>query len=141
MNGNFETGSLSPWTTSASYASAITTTKHSGTYGLRISRYLYGRYYGSYIIQDDLDYDVDDLESAGISFWMYSPTRQITLTVKYSDATTDIFTFNACSSWTYRSVGSGSLDSGKTIEQITLTRIGSSRTTAYSYVDDVIIWH
>ncbi|MFW9923694.1 MAG: carbohydrate binding domain-containing protein [Candidatus Thorarchaeota archaeon] len=136
-NGDFETGTLDPWTTWTSPVASVTTNSfyvHSGSYGCKLEQYISGIYERSSISQA-VHYEYDTLENDAITFWMKCQGGAVTLRVYYSDETTDYWDFfDSSSTWIQKTLQKSSLDEGKDLASIKLT----SKYDGYKVaVDDV----
>ena len=128
-NGGFETGSLSPWSTSSTFPASVASSSyyiHDGSYGGRLTKYDSSnwRYYPTWIKRTrylDSCHFPDEL-----SFWMRSPDRPVKVTVVYQDYSTQSWTFSTSSSWVRRTITSGFAGVG-------LRSIQVERTGSYSY--------
>ncbi|MFX0014487.1 MAG: hypothetical protein ACFFB2_09125 [Promethearchaeota archaeon] len=136
LNGNFESGSFTPWMGGAS----VTTDSyhiHSGAYGLSCDIYdSYSLQYLPTYIQQDVFIPVDLLEE--FTFYMKSNESQVNVIITYDDDTRNNITFDSSSSWVQRVFSQENLTSGKVIINVKFERLGSpiNSTTA---IDDILI--
>ncbi|MDH5402873.1 MAG: hypothetical protein OEZ01_08150 [Candidatus Heimdallarchaeota archaeon] len=125
LNGNFESGVLSPWTTNPTYPSGVTSNSwhvYEGTYGLALYRYISSTFYKSYVEQS-INYDVDKVNS--IVFYMRAYV-DVKVTVSYSDGTTTPVTFTANGAWGIQSISQSQLSAGKIITKIRFETLSNS---------------
>jgi hypothetical protein len=133
-NGNFESGSLSPWTTDYAGVTTMDYYVHSGTYGCGLRQYVNPTYYAAYIEQN-IYVSVGSIEE--ISFFMRSVNSQLKVTIYYSDGSSNSITFGTSSSWIERTISRSDLISGTTVISIKFERLGSNSCT--TAIDDIVL--
>ncbi|MHA1226746.1 MAG: hypothetical protein ACTSPV_08410 [Candidatus Hodarchaeales archaeon] len=133
-NGNFESGSFSPWTTDYAVVTSSSYYVHSGSYGVRLARYVPYTYYTAYIKQD-IYVSVGAIDE--ITFYMRSVFNQLKVTIYYSDGSSNYLTFQTSSLWVKRTISRSDLVSGTTVTCIKFERVGSSGST--TAIDDIVL--
>lgn len=100
-NGNFETGSLSPWTIESGSAS-ISTSSYEGNYACQLCYYSWFRYYPATISQD-LYIPFGDLEENAITCWIKSRYKNVYVDIYYLDKEENVgvrhFSLTLSSTW------------------------------------------
>ena len=131
VNGGFETGSLTPWTTD--YASPVTSPAINGQYSVELDHNLgFGIYNPAYIQQQVL-LSVSSFQS--LSFY-YGGGSPIMVTFTYTDGSTSQVSVSG-SLWSYASISPSQLTAGKIIQ---LIRIGTtSLSGSQTYIDNIVL--
>lgn len=134
-NDDFETGSLSPWTGDGSLNSIDFWARDD--YSGRITKNgMFGEQ-NAYLEQDDIYLPVDHLSE--ITFWQFSSTGDVTVSVYYDSAPTDTFTFQENNGWIERTIDDSQLDSGEIITKINFQGGGTGQFGSPGFFDDLDI--
>ncbi|PWI47616.1 hypothetical protein CEE45_10645 [Candidatus Heimdallarchaeota archaeon B3_Heim] len=142
INGNFEYGDLTAWTTGTGTDRASIQTNpfyvHSGSYGLALITYNMDTwvYSDAWIEQNVLRQILVD-ELTNITFWgKFYSNHIIRVTVTYSDLTTSVHDFPDFHSTWYKYTVSD-LILGKLIDTVRFERIGGGNTASTTAIDDI----